>query len=143
MTNRIYNKEAFVQSALFNGSLLEYPTGAMLGTDLDLIAERRGNFVVAETKKFWDGEATIPFGQQLMLKRLNQQLENSTLFYIATDSYSATNPDDHIWYITIDEMEKNPSQNQRLLKKEIMHKISKKKFNALVNNIINGGSLFA
>ena len=65
------------------------------------------------------------------------------MFYIATDSYNATNPDDDMWYITIDEMEDNPSQNQRLLKKEIMHKISKKNFNALVNNIISGGSLFA
>lgn len=141
MNNTIYNKEAFVQSALFNGSLLECPTGAMLGTDLDLIAERRGNFVIAETKRFWDGEATIPFGQQLMLKRLNQQLENSTTFYIATDSYNATNPDDHIWYVTVDEMEQN--SNSRLLTKDIMHETTKKDFNALANCIITGGALCA
>jgi hypothetical protein len=64
---QIHSLEQYLKSGLFNGSLWKYPSGAIMGTDLDQIAERHGYFLIAESKKFnWNDEVTFPLGQILM-----------------------------------------------------------------------------
>lgn len=145
-TQKIYNKDLFVKSGLYNGSLWKYPSGAIMGTDLDQIAERHGFFLIAETKKFnWNEEVIIPLGQYLLLNQLNNQLRRRKIFIIGTDNYENVDPDNPIWFTTMDEIEissrsKIGLDNQLHLKKTNMNKTTKKQFNESSNNLIKGGA---
>jgi len=143
--SQIHSPEQYLKSGLFNGSLWKYPSGAIMGTDLDQIAERHGYFLIAESKKFnWNDEVTFPLGQVLMLKQLNKQLSRRKIFLVGTENYDACSPNDSIWFSTMDEVDQNkiPSVHNGLLvlKKSNMIKTSKKRFDILGNNLINGVS---
>ena len=140
---QIHTPQQYLKSGVFNGSLWKYPSGTIMGTDLDQIAERHGYFLIAESKKFnWNDEATFPLGQVLMLKQLNKQLQRRKIFLVGTENYDACRPTDSIWFATMDEVDQNkmPSvdNGSLVLKKSTMIKTTKERFNTLGNNLING-----
>ena len=145
MSNIIYNKQAFVQSAIYNGSLWKYPSGSMMGSDLDQIAERKGYFLIAESKKFdWDEKVTFPFGQIHMLRHLNDALPKRKIFIVGTNSYSAVNDEDEIWFRTLDEENLGAFESSPLtLQKSQMIKTNKLEFNKIANRLVSGVNIIA
>ena len=142
---QIYNPQAFVQSAQYNGSLWKYPSGSMMGSDIDQIAEKNGYFLIAESKRFdWDEKVTLPFGQIHMLRHLNDALSKRKIFIIGTNSYNATKEDDSIWYRTLDEGGLGAFDNASLtLQKSQMIKTTKQEFNKIANRLVSGVNIFA
>ena len=72
------------------------------GTDVDWLIERRGGFIILESKVFRDNQISIPLGQMIAFEKLHERLSSGgkCYFYVfANDNITDfTNPQSSIWY---------------------------------------------
>ena len=115
------------------------------GTDVDWLIERKGGFIILETKLLRDEHVTIPVGQMIAFERLYERLSTGgkCYFYLFAheENTDFTNPESPVWYFEMSEWKKkkilqNKTKTGRYyrIKKDVMAKIPLKHFRILMEH---------
>ena len=109
------------------------------GTDVDWLIERKGGFIILESKEFQDNHITIPLGQMIAFEKLHERLSSGgkCYFYVFAndDITNFTDPESSIWFFEMETWKNGTiSQNKTKtgkyyrIKKDSMQEIPIKKF---------------
>ena len=115
------------------------------GTDVDWLIERRGGFIILESKEFRDNQISIPLGQMIAFEKLHERLRSGgkCYFYVfANDNITNfTNPESSIWYFEMEDwkngtipQKKTKTGKYYSIKKDSMVRIPIKDFRALMED---------
>ena len=141
----ITNSEVFQKAREQLGHLILKNMEITGGTDVDWLIERKGGFIILESKLFREEHITIPVGQMIAFERLYEQLSSSgkCYFYLFAneDNIDFTNPESPVWYFEMSEWKKKKIPQNKTktgkyyrIKKDVMAKIPIKHFRILIEH---------
>jgi hypothetical protein len=139
----ITNSEVFQKGREQLGELILQKMKITGGTDVDWLIERRGGFIILESKIFRDNQISIPLGQMIAFEKLHERLTSGgkCYFYVFAndDVTDFTNPKSAIWYFEMKHWKNGTiSQNKTKtgkyysIKKEMMTEIPISDFRSLM-----------
>jgi len=139
----ITNSEVFQKGREQLGQLILKNMKITGGTDVDWLIERRGGFIILESKIFRDNQISIPLGQMIAFEKLHERLTSGgkCYFYVFAndDVTDFTNPKSAIWYFEMKHWKNGTiSQNKTKtgkyysIKKEMMTEIPISDFRSLM-----------
>src|SRR3989304_4877720 len=113
------------------------------GTDVDWLIERRGGFIILESKVFRENQISIPLGQMIAFEKLHERLSSGgkCFFYVFAndDITDFTNPKSPIWYFEMEHWKngkipqiKTKTGKYYSIKKDSMAQIPIQDFRALM-----------
>jgi len=102
--NKIHNPEAAIRALEYGGGLITYPNGMSRISDIDFMSQSADRFVFGETKKVYNSEVRLPWGQFWLYQELNKQLSSRIGYIIGYEDSSKTSPDDYLYAVTFDEL---------------------------------------
>ena len=141
----ITNSEVFQKAREQLGHLILKNMEITGGTDVDWLIERKGGFIILESKLFREEHITIPVGQMIAFERLYERLSSSgkCYFYLFAneDNIDFTNPESPVWYFEMSEWKKKKIPQNKTktgkyyrIKKDVMAKIPIKHFRILMEH---------
>ena len=141
----ITHSKAFQKGKEHLGNLILKNMDITGGTDVDWLIERKGGFLILETKLMREDHVTIPLGQMIAFESLYEKLssDGKCYFYIFANEESTdyTNPESLVWYFDMSEWKKkkipqNKTSTGRYyrIKRDVMAKIPLKHFRILMED---------
>ena len=132
-TNFIELIESFINSHY----LVTFPGGKSHCSDIDSFMQKHGYFIFFEAKTFWRDEIEIKMPQFYALWELYTQLKRREVYIIGVDSNDQIDGDDYLWYIPLgkilEKTKKDDGQKHVHIRRDQMHKITRKEFNWYMN----------
>ena len=139
----ITNSEIFQKGREKLGHLILKNMEITGGTDVDWLIQRKGGFIILESKEFRDNQISIPLGQMIAFEKLHERLVTGgkCFFYIfandnITDFGNSKSP---IWYFEMEDWKngniprtKTKTGKYYSIKKDNMFKIPINDFRALM-----------
>ena len=141
--NTITKSEIFQKGREKLGHLILKKMEITGGTDVDWLIERKGGFIILESKEFRDNQISIPLGQMIAFEKLHERLSSGgkCFFYVfGNDTITDfANPKSTIWYFEMEDWKnrkipqtKTKSGKYYSIKKETMFKIPINDFRSLM-----------
>jgi hypothetical protein len=137
------NSEAFHKGREQLGNLILKKMSITGGTDVDWLVERKGGFIILESKEFSENSITISLGQMIALENLYNRLISGGKCYFYFFAYDKTtdwkDPDQAIWYFDMKSWQNGSTTKQKarngkfyIIKKSSMTKLPIENFRQLM-----------
>jgi len=105
---RLYNPDAAILAMEYTGGLVTYPNRMSRNSDIDFAAQKEERIILGETKKIYNSEVRIPWGQFKLYNELNKQLPHRITYIIGYEDAIKTSVNDTLYAITMDELRFRP-----------------------------------
>mgnify|MGYP001308880992 CR=1 FL=1 len=126
---KIMNFTELVKSFIFTHGLITYDDKKSRLMDIDGITQKLGYFIIFETKTFYLDEIRIKLAPFCLLVELYNQLKRREIYIIGTESNDRIDPDDTIWWITLEsviKMDKMDHRNHVHIHRDQMHETTRR-----------------
>jgi len=136
LPKKIMNFTELVKSFIFTHGLITWHDKKSRLMDIDGITQKLGYFIIFETKTFYLDEIRIKLAPFCLLVELYNQLKRREIYIIGTESNDRIDPDDTIWWITLEsviKMDKMDHRNHVHIHRDQMHETTRKEFDFYAN----------